>query len=64
VWHGFTEELVSDIKSFCKSETINDRTEYYWDGSIDDFLEKYNRYPVMILQDHICITQYNSFIAR
>ncbi len=72
MWHGYTDSLFDDLIKLvgCTTEknedtTTNTRDLIYFDGSLDDFIERWKR-PIIVNYEHkyIAVTQFKSFGQR
>ncbi len=72
MWHGYTDSLFDDLIKLvgCTTEknedtTTNTRDLIYFDGSLDDFMERWKR-PIIVNHEHkyIAVTQFKSFGQR
>ncbi len=66
-WHGFSEsvaERLDNIVGVLSCDGEDNRTEYFYEGSLDHFAEAYERLFTVIDNEVICVTQYNNFGQR
>lgn len=66
MWHGYSDSLFDDLIKLCGCNTIDDEEDrrfLEYDGSLDDFVERWKR-PVLITPDYIAVTQFSNFNAR
>ncbi len=72
MWHGYDDSLFDDLIKLvgCTTEkneetTTTTRDLIYFDGSLDDFIERWKR-PIIVNHEHkyIAVTQFKSFGQR